>query len=386
MQRKYRFFAVISVVCVFLSIFSSLKGVSQTPSAKVQLVTNPPIEKIIPFRGGGIAKHQEPVTLSFQALDVTGKPIKDAKIGLEILTPSPTPFWTTDFPIVEGTKLLKMETTAPEGKLKIQEMLPIRGRYQFKLNVAPLAANTFQPYEQTLSLNVSENPVKIKYLAVTAAILFAVGLLGGLVIGGQQELQPGEIAPYRVRLLLSGLIIAAIASLLFINITAEVAEAHGGEKHKSEVLPAVQKVQGLDVRLEGSKAATVGKMSDYSVQVKDGKTGENIKDVVFQVQARSLEDNLPIFGYKGIPDASGKLTWQQQFFDGAPHKIQVEATPSLSSNIQFAPVKVEQEVEVEGIAPPLYIRLVSLFYFTAIVGIGMAIGLWLKLDRRKQAL
>jgi hypothetical protein len=134
MHRKYRFFAVTSFVCVLLSIFSCLKGISQTPSAKVQLVTNPPIEKIIPFRGGGMAKHQEPVTLSFQALDVTGKPVKDAKIGLEILTPSATPFWTTDFPIVEGTKLLKMEATAPEGKLEIQEMLPIRGKYQFKLN------------------------------------------------------------------------------------------------------------------------------------------------------------------------------------------------------------------------------------------------------------
>nr|WP_144051057.1 hypothetical protein [Calothrix sp. PCC 6303] len=378
MHRKYRFLAVVSFVCILLSIFSSYKGVSQTPSAKVQLVTNPAVEKIIPFRGGGAAKHQEPVTMTFQALDATGKPVKDAKIGLEILTPSPTPFWTTDFPIVEGTKLLKMETAAPEGKLEIREMLPIRGRYQFNLNVAPLAANSFQPYEQTLFLNVSENPVKFKYLAVTVAILLAVGLLGGLVIGGQQELKPGEIAPYRVRLLLSGLIVTAIALLLFINITAEVAEAHGGEKHNTEVLPAVQKVQGLDVRLEGNKDATVGKMADYSVQVKDGKTGESIKDVVFQVKAVALEDNLPIFAYKAIPDANGKLTWQQQFFDGAPHKIQVEATPKVGSNVQFPPVKVEQEVEVEGIAPPLYIRFVSLFYFTAIVGIGMAMGLWLQ--------
>jgi hypothetical protein len=384
MQRKYRLFAVISIACVFLSIFSSFKGSSQTSGAKVQLVTNPPIEKIIPFRGGGAVKHQEPVTLTFQALDVAGKPVKDAKIGLEILTPSPTPFWTTDFPIVEGTKLLKMETIAPEGKLEIQQMLPIRGKYQFKVNVAPLAANSFAPYEQILSLNVSENPVKFKYLAVIAAILLVVGLFGGLVIGGQQKLQPGEVAPYRVRLLLSGLIIAAIASLLYINVSAELAEAHGGENHGSEVLPATQKVQGLDVRLEGSKAATVGKLANYSVQVKDGKTGENLKDVVFKVKVIALEDNLPVFGYQAIADPNGQLNWQQQFFDGAPHKIQVEATPKDGSKIQFTPVKVEQEVEVKGIAPPLYIRFVSLFYFTSIVGIGMAIGLWLKRDRKRE--
>jgi hypothetical protein len=380
MQRKYRLFAAISAVCVMLSIFSSFKGVSQTPSQKVQLVTNPPVEKILPFRGGGVVKYQEPIPLTFQALDVDGKPVKDAKIGLEIFTPPATPFWTTDFPIVEGTKLLKMETVAPSGKLEIQQMLPIRGRYQFKVNVAPLAANGFKPYEQTLSLNVSENPAKLKYLVVTAAILLAVGLLGGWVIGGQSQAQSGEIAPYKVRLLLSGLIVVAIASLLFINISAEVAEAHGGEQHSEKILPASLKSENLQVRLEGDKQATVGKLAKYTVQVTD-TAGQPVKDVAFQVKAIALEDNSTMFAYKSIADANGKLIWEEQFFDGTPHKIEVEVTPGADSSRKFQPLKVEQEVDVKGIAPPTYIRFISLFYFTAIVGIGMAIGLWLQQNR-----
>jgi hypothetical protein len=48
-------------------------------------------------------------------------------------------------------------------------------------------------------------------------------------------------------------------------------------------------------------------------------------------------------------------------------------------------VKVAQEVEVEGIAPPIYIRLIGLFYFTAIVGIGMAIGLLIQQRRTPKA-
>jgi hypothetical protein len=63
----------------------------------------------------------------------------------------------------------------------------------------------------------------------------------------------------------------------------------------------------------------------------------------------------------------------------------VEATPSPGSKRQFLVVNVAQEVEVEGIAPPMYIRLIGLFYFTAIVGIGMAMGLLIQHRRKPQA-
>lgn len=385
-MRKHRLFGVISVACVMLSILYSFKGVSQTPTSKVLLTTNPPLERILPFRAA-TTKHQEPVTLTFQALDAAGKSIKDAKIGLEILTPKRTPFLTTDFPIVEETKLLKMETVVRDGKLEIQQMLPIRGEYQFKVNVAPLAANRFAPYEQILRLSVHENPVKFKYFAVVAAILLLVGLLGGLVIGGQQQLEAGEIAPYRVRLLLSGLIIVAIASLLAINISAEMAEAHGSNsEHSAEkVLPATLNSQGLEVSLEGDKDATVGKLANYTVQVSDTATKQPVKDVVLQVKAIALSDNLPMFAFKAIPDSNGKLTWQEQFFDGAPHNVEVEVTPQGGSNRQLQPVKVAQQVEVKGIAPPIYIRFISLVYFTAIVGLGLGIGLWLRRGKSQQA-
>ncbi len=111
------------------------------------------------------------------------------------------------------------------------------------------------------------------------------------------------------------------------------------------------------------------------MQVKDSNTGQPIKDVTLQVKAIALEHDLTVFAYKGIPNPEGKLTWLEQFFDGSPQLCEVSATPLPGSSRQFSPVKVAQEVEVEGIAPPIYIRLIGLFYFTAIVGIGMAIGL-----------
>ncbi|MFN6462379.1 MAG: hypothetical protein RMZ41_011095 [Nostoc sp. DedVER02] len=381
-MKKYRLFGAIGTVCIVLSILYSFVGISQTPAPRVLLSTNPPLEHILPFEAEA-QKQQSPVTLTLQAVDAVDKPLENALISLQILTPQPHPWLTTDFPIVEGTKLLQMDAAAPDGKLEFEQILPIRGNYQLRVNVSPLIANAFAPYQQTLNLNVHENPVKYKYFAIVAAILLSVGLLGGWVIGGQEELRQGEIAPTSVRLLLSALTVVAIVTLLFINISAEVAEAHGSEHNSTTkaIAPSVQKSQGLSVRLEGDKNATVGKLANLTVQVKDSATGLPIKDVTLQVKAIALEHDFTVFAYKGIPNAEGKLTWLEQFFDGSPHKVEVSATPNPGSSRQFSEVKVAQEVEVEGIAPPMYIRLIGLFYFTAIVGIGMAIGLLIQQRR-----
>ena len=386
-MKKYRLFGVISALCITLSILYSFVGNSQTYTSRVLLSTNPPLERILPFEAEA-EKPQSPVTLALQAVDAAGKSLENTKISLQILTPNRNPWLTTDFPIVEGTKLLQMDAIAPDGKLEIQQMLPIRGNYQLLVKVSPLVANAFAAYEQSLNLNVRENPIKYKYFVFIAAILLSLGLLGGWVIGGQEELQQGEIAPQSVRLLLSALTVVAIVSLLVINISAEVAEAHGSKHHSSSteaIAPSSQKSQGLEINLEGDKNATVGKLANLGLQVKDSVTGQPIRDVALQVKAIATEHNLTVFDYKGIPDQQGKLMWLEQFFDGSPHKIEVEATPLPGSSRQFTPVKVAQEVEVEAIAPPIYIRLIGLFYFTAFVGIGMAIGLVIQHRRTPQA-
>lgn len=384
-MKKYRLFALISAACVCLSILYSWVGVAQTPQSQVLLTTNPSLEKILPFEAG-TDKEQSPVKFTLQAVDARGKLLNNALIKLQISTPIRNHFLTTDFPIVEGTKLLELEAAAPNGKLEFEQMLPIRGNYQIQVNVSPLVANAFASYEQTLNFNVRENPVKYKYFAVIAAILLSLGLLGGWVIGGQEEIKDGEIAPRSVRLLLSALTVVAIVTLLFINITAEVAEAHGdAHNHKNEkIAPSISQSQGMKIKIIGDKMATVGRLAKLAVEVKDSTTGAAIKDVGLRVKAIALEDNLTVFAYQGFPNAEGKLIWQEQFFDGAPHKVEVEAISLPESSRQFPAVKVAQFVEVEGIAPPIYIRLIGLFYFTAIVGMGMAIGLLIQHKRELQ--
>ena len=379
-MSKFKMAALISLVCLVGVVFYSLVVFSQTPQPSVRLLTEPPINQILPFDGEATVT-PSPVRFTLQAVDAGGQSLENAKIRLQILTPPKNPWFPTDFPIVEGTQLLNFEAVAPKGELQIQQILPIRGQYQLLVEVTPMVENAFSPFQQFLTLSVPENWIKYRNFGVLVLILLTVGVSGGLVLGGHQEIQEGEIAPQRVRLLLSGAIIVAIISLLFINITAELAESHADHhKHhspKSEE-PAMLQSQGIEARILGDIEATVGQLANLVVQVSDTQTRQPITDVNLNIKATSMEGEWVAFAYQGVTDTKGQLKWEQQFFDGAPHKITVEVSPQSQAQQQFSPLKVVKQIFVEGVAPPLQSRLIVLGYFTSFIVLGLVIGLQLR--------
>ncbi|MEH1819708.1 MAG: hypothetical protein V7L31_11630 [Nostoc sp.] len=380
----------IGAICAIAIILYGWIGLAQSPQPSVRLTTNPPINQVRPLEAEattvlGSGHYNPPVQLMLQAVDAQGQSLKDAKIHLQLFTPPKNPWFTTDFPIVEGTKLLDIEGNAPTGQLQVQQTLPIRGTYQLLVAVTPLVANAFEPIQQTLTLTLPENPLKFRYFGILVVILLAVGLLGGWVIGGRQPIQPGEIAPQQVRLLLSGLIVVAIAALLWVNISAEFAESHHpmsmpgmGEEVPSSAKPTKLQSQGLYMQLSGDKSATVGQPAKLQISVSDPKTSQPVTDVVLKVTTTQLENNWVAFAYEGTPDSNGKLVWEQEFFDGAPHSVVVEVAPQANAKEQFQPFQVAENIPVEGVAPPMAVRLISLTYFTGIVVIGLLLGLWLR--------
>jgi hypothetical protein len=376
-MSKFKMAALVSTICLMGVVFYSLVVSSQTPQPVVRLTTEPPISQVLPFEAEATTL-PTPVRLSLQAVDAANQPLENAKIHLQILTPPKNPWFPTDFPIVEGTELLNIEAVTPKGELQIQQMLPIRGNYQLLVNVSPIVANAFTPFQQTLRLSVAESWVKYRNFAILAVMLLVLGLGGGLVLGGKQQIQPGEIAPQRVRLLLSGAIIVAIASLLFINITAELADSHTHGHHSPTKEPDVFQSQGVEARISGDVEATVGQSAKLAVQVIDTTTGQPASDVIVNIKATQSEDKWVAFAYQGVTNAKGQLAWEQQFFDGAPHKVEVEISPSPQATSQFSPLRVAKQIQVEGVAPPLQIRLIVLAYFTSFIVLGLLLGLKLK--------
>ncbi len=382
-MSKFKFHALISAVLLISVVFSGLVGLSQSPHPTVRLTTDPPISQVLPFEAEadtplGSHKPTSPTSLQLQAVDAVGKPLENTKIHLQILTPPRNIWLTTDFPIVEGTKLLDLEANAPQGKLVVQQTLPIRGRYELLVNVTPLQVGAFAPFEQTITFNLPENPLKYKYFGILVVILLIVGFGGGWVIGGSQAIQPGEIAPSRVRLLLSGAIIVAIAALIFINVNAEMAESH--MSHMSEPAPktdnsGIGESQGLKAQFSGDTSATVGIPAKLQLQVTDTTTNQPATDVLFNIKATQLEENWVAFAYQATPDSAGQLKWLSEFFDGAPHSVEVQVSPQPNAIRQFQPFKVKKEIEVEAVSPPLSVRFIGLAYFTIFVIIGLLIGM-----------
>ncbi|WP_339376834.1 hypothetical protein [Nostoc sp. 106C] len=371
-------------------VFYSFAGFSQSPQPHVRLISPTPASQLIPFEAEATTP-QSPVKLALQAEDSTDKSLDNAKFNLQIFTPPPTPWFTTDFPIVEGTKLLDIETIAPKGQLEFQQILPIRGNYQLKVNVTPVVANAFTPIQQTLTLPVAENWVKYRNFAILTVILLLVGLGGGWIIGGRQAIAPGEMAPQQVRLLLSGVIVVAISALLFVNISAEVAQsqssghAHNHDHHDHGAATAapvdnsgIVRQQGFQAQLLGDDSATVGKPAALQVKVTDENTNQPVQEVLLNIKTTQLEDGWVNFAYQGVPDTTGQFSWEQGFFDGAPHKLEVEISPQPNASRQFTPFKVQKDIDVEGVAPPFSVRFISLAYMTAFVIVGLLVGLRLR--------
>ena len=379
-MSKFKMAALISIFCLMGAVFYGLVVSSQTPQPSIRLSAEPPISQILPFEAEATVT-PSPVRLTLQALDAAGQSLENAKIHLKILTPPKNPWFSTDFPIVEGTELLNIEAVAPKGELQIQQMLPIRGKYQLLVEVTPSVAKAFTPFLQTLTLSVPENSIKYRNFGILVLVLLAVGIGGGLVLGGEQKIHGGEIAPQRVRLLLSGAIIVAIISLLFINITAELAESHT-EHHQHHAAqsdePAMLQSQGIEARISGDIEATVGQLANLAVQVSDTQTGQPVSDAILNIKATPVEGEWVAFAYQGVTDTKGQLKWEQQFFDGAPHKVTVEVSPQPQTKRQFSSLKVVKEISVEGVAPPLGSRLIVLAYFTSFIGLGLVIGLQLR--------
>ncbi|HEY9831035.1 MAG TPA: hypothetical protein V6D26_10670 [Stenomitos sp.] len=376
-MSKTKMAALISLVCLMGVVLYSFVVFSQTPQPSVSLLTEPPMSQILPFEAEATVT-PSPVRLTLQALDTAGQSLENAKIRLQILTPPKNPWFPTDFPIVEGTQLLNLEADAPKGKLQIQQLFPIRGQYQVLVEVTSTVDNAFTPFQQKLTLTVAENWIKYRNFLLLALILLMVGAGGGLVLGGQPEVEEGEIAPQRVKLLLSGAIIVAIISLVFINITAELAESHTEHhKHHSPKLeePAILQSQGIEAKILGDIESTVGQLANFTVQVSDTQTGKPVTDANLNIQATSVEGEWVAFAYQGVTDTKGQLQWEQQFFDGSPHNVTVEVSPQPQAQRQFLPLKIVQEITVEGVAPLLQSRFIVLGYLTSFIVLGLLIGL-----------
>ncbi len=371
-MRRFKLGFLISLACLVTIVFYGLLGYSQSSSPTVTLRMEP--QETFPFEAEA-QKHPEPVNLTLQAVDSLGTPLKAVSMRLSIDNPPKNPWLSTDFPMVEGTQLLQLETFAPKGELRIKQMFSIRGTYSLNVQVTPTKGSKIAAFEKKLSIDIGENPIKYRNYAILVVILLGVGLIGGLIIGKQSRITSNEGIPESVRMLLSGLIVVAIGVLLFVNVKAEKAEAHGhGHSNHSTSGPTqtAQPPKNVKVELLGNQKAIVGQPASFKIQAFN--QNQPLSALNFKLTSKQ-EEGWTAFAYQGVLNEEGEFAWKQGFFDGAPHIIQVELSPQKDAKQQFTPFSLNQQIEVEGVAPPLTTRLISLGYMTAFISLGFLLGL-----------
>ena len=373
-----------ALVFTILLLLGNPSAFAQETSGRVLLTLDPPVQKLVPFEAEA-EQQQSPPRFHLEAQDSQGKALSRVRMQIKIVTPATNPWISTDFPIIEGTELLSLEVPAAQGVVEFEQMLPIRGTYQILIKVMPMDDAVSTPLiEQVLTVNVPENPVKFRNFAILAGMCTLVGAVGGFFIGtpqGRLDLRSILGIPESVRLLLIGLTLTAMAALIFINVSAEFQGGHSsmaGMANTPINAPSIAQDKEQVLNLDGAKEARVGTAESFQARLTDRRTGQEIPSA-FKVSVINEENNWKLFSI-ATPIAD-HLRWRQQFFDGSGHRIEVQTPPHKKQPA----LTTKHSISVEGIAPPVSVRLKALAYLTGFVALGLfgMLGLTLRSSRSR---
>jgi len=109
--------------------------------------------------------------------------VPNVRLAITVAAPKPHPLFSTDLPVVEGTRLIQTVLEAPEGVAQFTWVWPLRGEYTFTVRAEPAQGGNFTPVTQELRIRINENPQKVPNLLILLAVLLVFGLVSGFVLG-----------------------------------------------------------------------------------------------------------------------------------------------------------------------------------------------------------
>ena len=341
---KSRRSAVVLLLLIALAAWAVL-STGAAPAVRVEVLTDPPADAIIP--------DDTLVETRLRVLDAAGQPIRGAHVALRLEVPPRPKLLNTDFPYVEGTTLLDLETVAPEGEVRFAAIYPIRGTYRFETRVTLPDGTTA---EATPTLHIRENPAEVRNFLVLVALLFAFGLVSGWVIGRGRQAT-----------LAAGL-------LLLLALSPGTVLAHdpneGGEGHAEPI--TVSQAEGpLRAALSVTPGrGAVGTLNTIEARLTNPDGTPTAGEVT--LEAWHLEDEVTVYRFDLPVGADGVARLKVQFFDGAAHELRLTARTADGRQ-----VTLRTPIEVEGFSPPLWLKLRVLALLLGVVAVGLILGFWL---------
>ena len=295
--------------------------------------SSPPSERLRP--------QGEPATLALTVTALDGQPVAEGWVAVRLDAPPPNWLFSTDFPVVEGSRLLEMRVPLINGKAEWRQVFPIRGDYRL---AAEFAGTAGAKIDKVFSFHVYEKDPKWLVLGGFALGLFITGVIAGRVFSA-----PRDGAGRKLGLWLFFILTWSAAA-------AESAWAQADHKRNY--------ISKIDVA-----PATVGSPARIHWWLHPaGVNGKSSAKLTFSIT--HLEKNKLVFSLEKIPVA-GEFALGYHFTDGTDHRVITVAVTE-----DGATVRQEETVSVTAVAPSLRTKLPPLFLFLTVIAVGLFAGRW----------
>ena len=317
-------------LAVLLILFAgALFGLTaRAEELNVYFKTTPRPELLRPFA--------DPADMSLLVTGADGRPVREGVVAIRIDAPAPGFFFSTDYPLVEGTLLSELRLPLRQGKANWKYLFPIRGEYRLAVDVT---AEGGMKASKTFNFHIRENQKKWLALGAFSAALLVLGFVAGRIFTGTR-------APA----------MSLIAAALFASTT--------GNTGTLQPVPA-------DGTILTIAPATVGRPSEIRWSLtRAGGAGHGA--AALSLIITHLEKRKIVFAAERMPVA-GEWSMKFHFPDGAEYRV-----AALGNVPGRTPVRTEQMVSVTGVQPPASAMAGVLAYFITLIALGLAAGRWSK--------
>ena len=287
--------------------------------------------------------YSDPATLTLMVTGADGRPVAQGSLAIRLDAPKPGRFFSTDFPFVEGSRLLEMTLPLRQGKAEWKYLFPIRGQYLLAVDfIAPDGRKS----AKTFNFTVRENKQKWFFLGIFSSALFVIGAIAGRIFTTSGSHHAKGFA--------ACLLLAAGGVVFSMDYAAGQATRQGEQFGWLEVDPAtVGKPASVRWRLGGSE------QTDQSTALLSLTIAHPEKDKI-------------VFALEKLPVA-GEFAMNFQFADGAEYRV------AALAHVAGRPMlRTEKNVAVIAAEPPARAMIPALSFFVAIIALGLAVGRWSK--------
>jgi hypothetical protein len=317
---------------IFLVAACLFGSTSSAEDINIYFKASPRLELLHPY--------SDPATLTLLVTGADGKPVAQGRVAIRLEAPEPGRFFSTDFPLVEGSRLLDMSLPLRQGRAEWKYLFPIRGEYRLSVE---LTAPEGKKATKSFTLRIRENKQKWLFLGIFSLALFALGVIAGRIFT--------RALPNAKRRTAAGLLVSMSCVCWPIELAAQE--------------PGQGKYFGwLEI-----DPATVGKPSSVRWRLA-GEESAARQAVLLTLTITHLEKSKTVFSVERLP-VEREFAMNFQFTDGTEYRV-----TAIASVTGGQVIRTERNISVSGVEPPGRAMIPAIGFFLAVIALGLAAGRW----------